>query len=334
MNASEAARPRLDISVATQEDAIAWAHFLRDANDATLFHELPFLAYHPPGRFKFENLIVRRTSEIVAIVPGGVVERDGRETFVSPLGASVGGPVLSRPILSDALEITLALQAYAIRRNWAGLKFVLPPCVYQRRPSDTTGFALLKLGFRLVERDLTFVIPLEPGKTAAYATLFRKRQASRVRAALRRGVRVLHGGTELLEPFLEVFRDTYERHGVAATHSEVEIADLLLRLPERVELCVTLLGDIPLAGTLVFRLNAHAAYTFYICSSTEHASENGMVVTFAALIDRLADAGVRVLDLGPSATTRRMNDGVVFFKEGLGAVGQARDHWEWVATTT
>lgn len=72
---------------------------------------------------------------------------------------------------------------------------------------------------------------------------------------------------ELLPQFLSLFRETYERHGVAATHSESEIVDLIERLPGRVEISLASLSAVPLAAILVFRLNDRAAQTFYICSN-------------------------------------------------------------------
>ena len=310
-------------------DGDAWEQFVRDANDGTLHHELAFLAYHPAGRFPFSHLVVRRGPQIVALVPGGVVARDAGRVFVSPMGASVGGPVISRPALAETVAIVEALQTYAKAMRWAGFEFVLGPRAYQRQPADTTAFALFARKFRLVERELSFVVPIEPGSVGSYATLFRKKQAWGVRAAQRRGVVVVHGGIECFESFVPLFRETYERHGVAATHTEAEVADLLRRLPGRVELTVAMLAEEPLAAILVYRLNAQAAQTIYICSSRAHARENGTVAAMSALIDRLAACGVRSLDLGPSASSVHTNEGVVFFKEGLGAVGQARDRWGW-----
>lgn len=320
----------IDVDELREGDEEAWARFVRDSNDGTLHHELPFLAYHAPDRFGFRHLIVRRGAEILAVVPGGIVDRDGSLAFVSPVGASVGGPLFARPVLSDTLEVVEALQAYALANGWSAVEFVLGPHSYQRVPADTTAFALFTRGFRLRERELTFVVPLQ-ADSVGHERLFRKKQAWAVRAARRRGVDVLHGGIELLEPFATLFRETYERHGVSATHSEAEIADLLRRLPDRVEIALAARDGLALAGVLIFRLNERAAQTFYICSSSEHAREGGTVTALAAAMDRLAAEGFRALDLGPSASSRGVNEGVVFFKEGLGAVGQARDRWTWDA---
>jgi hypothetical protein len=139
----------------------------------------------------------------------------------------------------------------------------------------------------------------------------------------------IEAGVERLDDFLRVFHDTYEPRSRCDPHSE-EIRDLLQRLPDRVRVHLAMLGDVPVAGLLVFRLTGSVANTFYICSSTERPKEHGAAFV-ADLIDPLSQAGLRYLDLGPSASYQKFNKGVSFLKEGLGAYGQCRDRWRWDA---
>ena len=307
-----------------------WSGFLAASGSGTLFHDLRFLAYHPPKRFDFRHLVLRRSGTIIALLPGGIVESDGERLFVSPLGASVGGPVIS-PKLDGRGTLTLveALQSYAVTERWDGLRIIVAPPIYDRYHSQTLSFALFSRGFQLENRWLCHSIPLEGSLDERYKKLFRQSQASRVRAQLRKGLTTIEGGIDRLGAFLSVFRDTHDRHGVKPTHTPEEIGDLLRRLPDRVRIHLAMLGNVPTAGILTFILNSHVAYTFYICISTEYACESGSVVAFAALIDRLARQGYQWIDLGPSAQRSRFNDGVAFFKEGLGAIGYCRDQWYW-----
>jgi hypothetical protein len=309
-----------------------WAAFLASCNNGTLFHDLGFLAYHQAGRFRFNHLVARRNSAVVALVPGGIVETGGSRVFVSPLGASVGGPAVCAELDSrQMVELIAALQDYAAARGWDGLRMTLAPPIYDRRPAETLSFALSHRGFRLENRWLCHLIPLEASASARYETLFRQSQASRVRAQRRKGMTVIEGGIDQLAAFLPVFHDTYDRHGVKPTHSPAELADLLQRLPDRIRIHIAMLGDVAVAGILVFLLNSQVAYSFYICMSSQYARENGNIVIFAALVDRLAQQGYRWLDLGPSAQIGRFNDGVAFFKESIGAIGHCRDQWFWAA---
>src|ERR1700740_2881334 len=81
------------------EDADAWKTFLGDSNNGTLFHDLDFLAYHPPGKYDFRHLIASRANGIEALIPGAV-SKDG--VFVSLAGASIGGPAVKKTITAEA----------------------------------------------------------------------------------------------------------------------------------------------------------------------------------------------------------------------------------------
>lgn len=321
--------PLLVAALAPGEEA-EWARFLAGAGNGTLFHDLDFLAYHPASRFRFQHLVVRRDKAIIALVPGGLSGPEENPVFTSPLGASVGGPAVAPGLAAgDALELVETLQSHASAQGWAGIELTLAPSAYQQTPSDTLGFALFCRGFRLRHRWLCHMLALTPDGADRYRTSFRATAANLVRAGRRKGMTVVEGGYERLDAFLSVFRDTYARHGAPPTHSPEEIADLLRRLPQRVKLYLAFIGDVPVAGVLVLLLNARVAYTFYICMSAAHVRDNGNVVLFADLLDRLAEQGYRWIDLGPSAWDGNFNKGVTFFKEGLGAIGHCRDRWFW-----
>jgi len=325
--------PPVMIAPLDRDEEAQWGRFLETADHATVFHDLRFLAYHPPGRFRFHHLVARRAGEIVALLPGGFASDDERPMFVSPLGGSVGGPALKPDLAAkDILELVASFQNHARVQGWSGIEMTLPPAIYHERASDILGFSLFFRGFRLTNRWLCPMIPLIPGRRDQYRGLFRGTYANRVRANLRRGFSIVDGGVEQLENFLAVFRDTYERHGVSATHAPEEIADLLRRLPERVRLHIALFHGEPVAGLLVFLINPRVAYTFYICMSAAYPRESGNVSAVASLIDWLSERHYRWLDLGPTARASSFNAGVTFFKEGLGAIGQCRDQWRWIAT--
>jgi hypothetical protein len=319
------------ISALQESEKAQWNDFLRTSNNGTLFHDLKFLDYHPPGRFHFEHLVARRGRRLVALVPGGIVTSEGESRFVSPLGASFGGLVTAAKLrFGEVSEVVTALQVFAADRRWSALELTTEPWIYQRFPFETIPFVLLRHGFRIARERLTFTIPLQ-GTAAGnrFERLFRATSANEVRVARRRGVCVLSGGSELLSAFLPLMEETYRRLTAEPTHTPSQLQDLLVRLPDRVRIFLAVLNDEAIAGALVFLLNDVTAYSFYHVMSQRHADANGNKVVFAEMIDRFAASGFRWLDLGPSASLDDSNDSVVFFKEGLGAVGQRRSTWIW-----
>jgi hypothetical protein len=307
-----------------------WEQFLARSVNGTLFHDLRFLGYHPADRFRFHHLILRRSGQPLALVPGGISATSNGPMYSSPLGASIGGPAVAAGLGAQvAQDIIAALQNYAREQTWTGIEITLSPSCYSFETSDLIQFALFTQGFRLAHRWLCPTLRLGAGMKDGYERAFRRRQVTYVRAARRKGMIGLETGLEGLESFLKPFRDTYARHGVDPTHSPDEIRYLLQRLPDKVRIHLAILHGDPVAALLVFRISASVACTFYICSSGDYRGEHGAAFLIAELMDRLSVAGFSYLDFGPSASDRNINKGTMYFKEGLGAVGQCRDRWLW-----
>jgi hypothetical protein len=311
-------------------DESEWEQFLARSVNGTLFHDLRFLRYHPADRFRFHHLLFKRNGQVIALLPGGLSGAAERPTFCSPVGASIGGPALAQGVGAElALDLIDALQNYAREQCWAAIEITLPPTYYSFETAGLVEFALFCRGFRVTRRWLCPMLRLTSAGQNSYEQIFRSRQITSVRTARRKGMIGVETGLEGLDDFLKVFGDTYKRHGVPATHTPNEIRDLLERLPDRVRIHLAMLGGVPIAGLLVFRLSGSVANTFYICSSAEHPKEHGGAFVIADLIERLSRAGFGYVDFGPSAHDQKFDKGVTFFKEGLGAAGQCRDRWVW-----
>jgi hypothetical protein len=319
-----------DAQVADAAGLASWRALLAQAPAACLFHEPGFLAYHPEGRFPFRNLMITKGGQPIALLPGGLANQT---VFRSPLGASFGGPVLAARLpTTDMTGAIEALQAHARTENWSALEFVPPPMIYRRDQADALGFCLQAAGFTLEARMLCHAIPLA-NTGPRFEALFRsraRRNTSKLRAANDPRHETRSGGSELLDPFLVAFNETYSRHGVEPTHSAAELADLMRRLPDRFRIALHSFEGRPVAGLFLMKMSDTVENAFYICATSEDAQLNASLALFAWTIDWLAESGVRTLDLGPSSMPDgSLNRGVCFFKESLGAVGYCRDRWIW-----
>jgi Acetyltransferase (GNAT) domain len=309
------------------DDLVAWKRFLADSNNGTLFHDLDFLAYHPPGRYDFRHLTASRANRIEALIPGALTT-DG--IFVSLAGASIGGPVVKKSMPVQAcVELIQALQVYAKSAGWQGIEITLPPPVYYSEPDQVIEFALHRNGFELVHRSIPLLIPLDRQRSDHYQHLFRQSQRSYVRACRRKGVIVTEAGVEGLGEFLELFAETYVRLQARPTHTPEEINSLFQQLPGCLRIWSANLEGTTIASVLMFVLNRNVCTSFYICDRTEYRGFHGITVLLAEAADTLAARGFRYLDLGPSASTAHFNQGVVNFKESLGARAFCRDRWRW-----
>ena len=319
----------LTVGLLQPVDIPAWQAFVVTSPNATLFHDLDFLAYH--GSIDFHHLVVRGDGNLVAIVPGGLVESaDGKTTWRSPVGASIGGPALkARPRLDRVMPIVDALQAHARAKGWSSIEMTLPPSVYHPEAGDVVAFALVRHGFREDGRWLSPMIDLDRvGSDASLeASLFEKRQLQALHGAQAAGIVACLGGFTELREFAPVFEETYERLATRPTHAMADLEFLMRRFPDRIHLELARQGSRTVAGLFVMRLTERVAVTTYICSTDEGRHAGGVVVAMSSLLNRLRRGGGRWLDLGPSATERSTNAGVMLFKEGFGGVGYCRTRW-------
>ncbi len=312
--------------------AAEWQEFLGSSNNGTLFHDLRFLSYHPPGRFDTHHLVFRRDGDSVALLPAAIVrEADGRRILKSPYGASIGGCVLRVGTSAEVvLAMVEALQEYAADTHLAGIELRLGPSILARCPNDDLAFALTARGFALTRRWLCHVIalPADPAQVlAGIPTRSRRRYA---RYALRQGVVPEEAGPERLDEFYAMLEANRARHGARPTHTLADLQALWAAVPERVKLFLFTLENRPIAGGLVFELNQRVAYVFYVCHDERFEQYRATSLAVAHVMEHYAAGGFRYLDLGPSTfDDLTLNRGLAEFKEELGATGFCRDTYRW-----
>jgi hypothetical protein len=317
--------------VRAPEIADKWRMFVRESNNGTLFHDLDFLAYHPPDRFSTHHLKFESNQNTVALMPAAIVaEPDGRRMLKSPYGGSVGGPVI--PIgqhFDTTFEIVQALREYVRLLGLDGVEIRLAPSVYMQQPNENLGFALIAQGFQLRRRWLCPFMFL-PDNPAALLDGFVKTTARKVRSAIKSGLAVRQVDCGRVDEFYSILLEDKANHKAVPTHTFEEVVNLLRRLPQRVRLFLCEKGDQPVAGMLLLMLNPRVAYAFYLCQRNESRKLHPAPFTVFSVARELIGEGVPYLDLGPSTEDDMVpNNGVTVFKERLGARGFCRDTWVW-----
>ena len=89
-----------------------WDRFVLESNNGTMFHLQKFFDYHNPGKFSFNHLMFVNKNEIVALLPGSIING----MFESPIGASYGSIVTGDIKFAEAMDIVSTLLEYG-RKN-------------------------------------------------------------------------------------------------------------------------------------------------------------------------------------------------------------------------
>ncbi|HUO05325.1 MAG TPA: GNAT family N-acetyltransferase [Candidatus Binataceae bacterium] len=275
--------------------------------------------------------MIYESGRLVALLPAAIdSEASGRRVLKSPAGASIGGFVVSPALKVGAmLKIVEEIQRYASANGLAGIELRIGPNAYLRQPNDLQSFSLMVRGFQLAHRWFLFMVPLSGPRETLLERVLSKSKRYDVRANLKKGLQPGEASPDKLGDFYRLLSETFGRQQASPTHTQSELADLLVRVPGRVRLFLCTYQGAAIAGVAAFMLNDVIANTFYICESEAHRKLCGPAVLVAHVAEQMAAEGFRYLDLGPSASDTHFNDGLVFFKEGFGAQGFCRETWRW-----
>ncbi len=308
-------------------DPAAWDDFVERSNNGTIFHRTDFLAYHG-GRFAAVEhpLAWFKGDALHAVMPLAIAEEGGVRVARSPYGGSYGGIVVGPELgLKRAEEIVGglfdALREAAVRRlvvtPTPGLNFALP--------HDYLNFWLLKHGARAAMSELTSYIETsgEPLERFTYAAV------KAIRKAKANGV-VVEESTDA-SPFYEILSANRAKIGAAPTHTLDEVRWLLRELPDRIKLFVATREGIPIAGSLVFRVNARVLLDFYWAHLDEYQEFRPVSLLVHEITRWAHGAGIRYFDFGTQTVRMEPIEGSTRFKETFGAVGVFRTTYEWNA---
>lgn len=310
------------------KDAKAWEKALQAADNATLFHTMPFLAYHPPGRFEDHHLIFWIGEEPRVLMTGAVRNAEGKKGLVSYPGASYGGLVYPAGLsFNTADHLVQTLIRYVRSAGFDFLSLTQPPDIYSAWPGDVITFHLLKNGFRYTKREITQAIPLYYPDGDVFRTLCNKTRTA-VRKAMKSDL-LVEEDLELSDANLEIFYplllDNRRRLGVTPTHTLEELKRLRDLVPDKLSLSLVKYQEIPIAGILNFLCNARVLLIFYICHDWSYQEHRPVPLLMYHTMQWAYRKGFRYLDFGTSTLNMEPNWGLIKFKENFGSLGYFRD---------
>jgi len=307
----------LSIELYTQADRALWDDFVRRSRNGTFLFERDYMEYHA-DRFADFSLIVRDGGAPIALLPanrrGKIAESHG--------GLTYGGFVLGPRLTTLRMIEVLAATAGFLREQGIGLlRYRAIPHVYHGSPAGEDLFALSASGARLVHRAALSV--LDPGMPLTVQE--RRRRA--LQKASRAGLEAFESTD--LEAYWTLLEEVLDkRHGARPVHSLAEIRLLRQRFPQSIRLFSTTFKGRMIAGVLVYE-TPRVARAQYIAASAVGRDLGALDLILRSLVGAVF-AGKRYIDLGTSEGqgAAGLNEGVIQFKEGLGARTVAQDTYE------
>jgi hypothetical protein len=284
----------------TEEWKEEWDKFVLASNNGTMFHMQKFFDYHEPEKFSFNHLIVIDKGNIVAVLPGAVV--DGM--FESPIGASYGSLVIKDISFKKTMEIVSTVLDYGKKQGYKGFMLTSAPMIYEKYQSQSLDFAMLWQGFQFELHYISSAIKLDPERDII----------ERCKPTIRRNIRkslknpdIRVEINERYDEFYPILLDNKARHDVKPTHSYEDLLKLKELLPDYLKLFMVYYKDKPIAGSLMFYPNKQIALCFYNMLLYDYAQYKPIQRVMYEVIKDSTERGFTYVDIGVSQDTKAEN---------------------------
>jgi len=304
-----------------KKDYDKWVFFLKKANGATIFHHPDFLSYHF-DRFDESHLVIFKGEHIFAIIPLAIVEVDGEKVAKSPYGASYGGFIFKTLLsYSESKEIVILFKEFLLKNNIKTIYITPSLDFYHRLFSDTFNFSMLEQGFRVINSDITNVVPLRDVNLET--KVFTSKLRNTVRKAQKLDIKIVYDAS--IDDFWKLMEKTFTKHAVSSTHTKEELGYLNSKFPKDIYFNIAYLDDIPIAGICVFKINSLVNMSFYLCTDGKYQQTQALSLLVYATIKKSQEVGFEYFDFGTSSVNMIGKENIFRFKESFGAIGKFRD---------
>ena len=304
----------------TPELKAQWDSFVRKSRNGTFLFLRDYMDYHRQ-RFTDFSLLIFHKQSLVALLPLNK-ERDGSVTSHS--GLTYGGLITDKKGRAEKV-----MKMFECLNTWlrdAGIRRVVyrpVPWIYHEMPAEEDLYALFNVcNARLTAREISSTIAQE-NKLA-----FRQSRKDCMRKADKAGVKVT--ATNDLAAFWDILSSNLQqRYAVNPVHSLAEIMALASLFPSNIRLYAAYLDNEMVAGTMVYVM-PRVVHVQYISASAKGKAVGALDLLFRYLIDEVY-VDKPYFDFGKSTEDRgrRLNEQLIFQKEGFGGRGVCYDTYEW-----
>jgi len=300
------------------QDTASWNAFINQAKNATFLLNRDFMEYHA-DRFADESLLVFEEDSLVCVVPANRVDT----TLYSHQGLTYGGFVFQdKSKLSDVIGIVRSVLCFLQENNVQTLQLKLIPSIYTHCFAEEVEYALFLVNAVLIRRDCLSVIDLT--KEFSYS-------ADR-KQGVKRGLK-----NELVireENSFEAFWNTIlipnleEKHEAKPVHTLAEIQKLKTLFPSNIRQFNVYHQEELVAGTTIFVANK-VAHSQYISGNNTKNQLGSLDFLHNHLITEVFK-DKHYFDFGTSheANGRKINGGLLYWKESFGAKTTVQDFYE------
>lgn len=297
-----------------------WDSFVRKSRNGTFLFLRDYMDYHRQ-RFTDFSLLIFHKQSLVALLP---LNKEADGSVASHSGLTYGGLITDKKGRAEKV-----MKLFECLNTWlrdAGIRRVVyrpVPWIYHEMPAEEDLYALFNVcNARLTAREISSTISQE-NKLA-----FSQSRKDCLRKAEKAGVKVT--ATDDFAAFWDILSSNLQqRYAVNPVHSLAEITALVSLFPSNIHLYAAYLDSEMVAGTVLY-IMPRVVHVQYISASAKGKAVGALDLLFRYLIDEVF-VDKPYFDFGKSTEDRgrRLNEQLIFQKEGFGGRGVCYDTYEW-----
>ena len=295
-----------------------WNAFVSQAKNATFLFHRDFMEYHQ-DRFEDFSLMAFENEKLIAILPANKVQN----TVYSHQGLTYGGLVYDDKLkLTSIIEIFKSVLSFLHSNNIEKVLIKLIPSIYHETPTEEINYALFLAEAKLIRRDSMSVIDLSKPYFISKTRKECIRRGIKNQLIIKEDLDFKAFWEEVLIPNLET------KHQVKPVHTLEEITKLQQKFPNNIKHFNVYYKNKIVAGTTVF-VSKQVAHPQYVSGNTEKNELGSLDFLYHHLITNVFK-DIRFFDFGISNENegKKLNKGLVFWKESFGASTLAHDFYE------
>lgn len=294
----------------------AWDTVVNHSKNGNFLHLRQYMDYHA-HRFDERSVLVEKNAKPVAVFPCNRMD----DQIVSHGGLTYGGLIYGNDLhATEILEILIILVRHYRAVGARTIVYKAIPHVFHRYPAEEDLYALFRLGAKLVRRDISSVISIKD------KLKYSDSRKNTVRKAQKQGVVVKEG--DFLKEYYALLSLVLEKFETRPVHSLAELELLVDRFPDNIRTFCAFKADRMQGGAIVYDFG-HIAHTQYLAVSEEGREIGALDYTLAHLLDEsFSHHQYFSFGISTEQAGKKLNEGLIFQKEGFGGRGIVHDFYE------
>ena len=307
------------------ENRKAWDKFVSASRNGTFLFRRDFMEYHS-DRFEDASLLICDNNKPLGLLPANRSRRDAA-TVESHGGLTYGGLLLGDKATAMLTGKMLHVAAeYYLAQGYKQLVYKPTPYIYHRQPTEEPLYWLYRAGATLETRNVSTAVSLRNPLPLSELRGRKCRQAQNADLRIR-GEKSGAAADEDYPAYWDLLTETLEqRHGVRPVHSLEEIKQLKSLFPNEIKLYTAERDGALLAGVLCFDCG-NVVHAQYIAAGAEARTCGALDLLFATLLEIYSDRAYFDFGISNEPETGRINEGLIFQKEGFGGRAVCYDRY-------